>query len=200
MGRERDHFAAARLRLAEYTASGRFGWGRPLAATLLAGEMGLSPTPVREALAHLAGEGVIEREAGRGYFAPRPSSSDIAELYELHQMFVHSALGLTAAIIPACVAGADDGPVDELEPVFQRLVGQPGNTAMAREHRRIATLLRPIRRVEATVAPVPDGLRLQLLNIRSVTNAAELSKLIDEYHRDRIARSNDVYAAIRRSV
>ena len=51
--RERDQFAVARTALAGYAAAGRFGWGHPLVATSLATELGLSPTPVREALAHL---------------------------------------------------------------------------------------------------------------------------------------------------
>ncbi|WP_392354013.1 GntR family transcriptional regulator [Brevundimonas sp. LF-1] len=54
-----------------------------MVVTTLARELGLSPTPVREALARLAGEGVIEHWPGRGYFAPRLAASDIVEALRL---------------------------------------------------------------------------------------------------------------------
>lgn len=74
--RDRDPYHSALNALAGFAAAGRFGWGEPLVATALAEELRLSPTPVREALARLAGEGVIEHRPGRGYFAPSPTASE----------------------------------------------------------------------------------------------------------------------------
>ena len=65
-----DPYHMALSALSGFAGEGRFGAGMPLVVTTLARELGLSPTPVREALARLAGEGVIDHWPGRGYFAP----------------------------------------------------------------------------------------------------------------------------------
>ncbi len=65
-----DPYHMALSALSGFAGEGRFGAGTPLVVTTLARELGLSPTPVREALARLAGEGVIDHWPGRGYFSP----------------------------------------------------------------------------------------------------------------------------------
>jgi DNA-binding GntR family transcriptional regulator len=47
----------------------------------LAAAMGLSPTPVKHALARLAGEGLVEYRAGQGPSVVEPKVDDILELY-----------------------------------------------------------------------------------------------------------------------
>ena len=95
--RSRDPYNDALTALAAFAGSGRFGWGEPLVATALAAELELSQTPVREALARLAGEGLIEHRPGRGYYAPSPSADDIVDLYEIHRRLVHLAIDLLDA-------------------------------------------------------------------------------------------------------
>ena len=65
--------------------SGRFKCGQSLQEAAIAGELGVSRTPVREVLARLASEGMIHPE-GRGYIVPRLSSRDIEDIYELRLM------------------------------------------------------------------------------------------------------------------
>lgn len=54
--------------------------------------LGISPTPVREALAHLAGERLIEDRRRHGYFVPLPSWFDLIELYDLCELHLVAAL------------------------------------------------------------------------------------------------------------
>ncbi len=49
----------------------------------LATAMGVSRTPIREALARLAGDGFLERIPQRGYRVPEPSIDDLLERYPL---------------------------------------------------------------------------------------------------------------------
>src|SRR5687767_8721292 len=52
----------------------------------LAVQMGLSPTPVKHALARLAGEGLVEHRAGLGPFVAEPTVAEILDLYDCRLM------------------------------------------------------------------------------------------------------------------
>lgn len=62
----------------------------------LAGQLGTSRTPIREALARLEAEGLVERRPPRGYYPRSPNLTGVRHLYELR-----SILELQAISIPA---------------------------------------------------------------------------------------------------
>jgi len=68
--------------LREHLHSGRVRPGEPLRELVLAAELGVSRTPVREALARLASEGLVEVN-GRSYCAPSLTGGDVEDIYEL---------------------------------------------------------------------------------------------------------------------
>ncbi|NJC42062.1 DNA-binding GntR family transcriptional regulator [Brevundimonas alba] len=196
--KERDPYHIALRALTGFAGAGRFRWGEPLVATALAAELRLSPTPVREALARLAGEGVLEHRPGRGYFAPSPSTSDIAELYELHWRLAHWALDAFAAPVAWAVEGPSTTQL-RLESLYGALVAAAGNAVLARTQRRTAIQLRPIRTVEAAIAPIDiDQLERQEA-LLSTGRLADLRAEVDVYHRGRVAASQAVFAVMRRS-
>src|SRR5215470_5898991 len=51
----------------------------------LAEQLGLSPTPIKTALAALEREGFLVAVPHRGYFVPEVSTEDLLELYELRE-------------------------------------------------------------------------------------------------------------------
>jgi DNA-binding GntR family transcriptional regulator len=63
--------------------SGRFRPGERLAEEHLAEELGVSRTPVREALHKLGQDGFIEPLGSRGFCIPRDSEEEIEDLFEL---------------------------------------------------------------------------------------------------------------------
>ncbi|MHB8771314.1 MAG: GntR family transcriptional regulator [Syntrophales bacterium] len=63
--------------------SGRFRPGERLAEEHLAEELGVSRTPVREALHKLEQDGLIEPMGGRGFCIPRDSREEIEDLFEI---------------------------------------------------------------------------------------------------------------------
>jgi DNA-binding GntR family transcriptional regulator len=63
--------------------SGRFRPGERLAEEHLAEELGVSRTPVREALHKLEQDGLIEPLESRGFCIPRDSEKEIEDLFEL---------------------------------------------------------------------------------------------------------------------
>lgn len=198
MVKARDPYHEALTALAAFAGSGRFGWGEPLVATSLAEELGLSPTPVREALARLSGEGLIEHRPGRGYYAPSPGPDDIVDLYEMHRRLVHWALDLLAAQEVRLAFGPLDG--SSAEGLFIGIARAPGRAFLARAHWRATLQLRPVRAIEARVAPEESGWTTRVLPIVAAGPTDAVRQEVDAYHRDRSAVAPAVVAAMRQSM
>jgi DNA-binding GntR family transcriptional regulator len=85
--------------LREYLRAGRIPHGQPLQEAVLAAQLGVSRTPVREALARLASEGLVVAE-GRSFTVPNLSLSDVEEIYALRFLIEPEALREVAASKP----------------------------------------------------------------------------------------------------
>jgi DNA-binding GntR family transcriptional regulator len=72
--------------------SGRFSPGERLTEEHLANELGISRTPVREALHKLESEGLIKPLPSRGFIASQDSQDDIEELFEIRAVLEGYAL------------------------------------------------------------------------------------------------------------
>jgi DNA-binding GntR family transcriptional regulator len=57
--------------------------GSRLSDSVLAGELGVSRTPVREALVRLEREGFLEVDVGRGFFVKPLSAAEVEEVYPI---------------------------------------------------------------------------------------------------------------------
>jgi DNA-binding GntR family transcriptional regulator len=75
--------------------SGQIGVGAKLLEIPVSEQLGISRTPVREALALLANEGLIVSE-GRGYQVPALTGQDIADIIALRRLIEPAAAGLAA--------------------------------------------------------------------------------------------------------
>lgn len=82
--------------LARGLSTGRFLPGTRLVVRDLAEVMGLSPTPVREALQQLVAEGALTQEAGRSFRVPEFTGSDYEELRSLRVMLEGEAAASAA--------------------------------------------------------------------------------------------------------
>lgn len=81
--------------LRDKIVSGAYAAGDPLFETTLAEEMGVSRTPIREALIHLMNAGLVERN-GRAIVVTSPSPEEILEVYEV-RIFVEANAARLAA-------------------------------------------------------------------------------------------------------
>ena len=77
--------------LRDYLRAGRIATGAPLQEAALAQQLGVSRTPVREALARLASEGLVVAE-GRSFGVPALSDADIEDIYALRFLLEPEAL------------------------------------------------------------------------------------------------------------
>ena len=85
--------------LRAHLISGRFASGQMLQEEGLAAQLGVSRTPIREALARLASEGLLET-AGRSFVLPALSRTDIDDIYELRLMLEPAAVRHVAEHLP----------------------------------------------------------------------------------------------------
>lgn len=183
-----------RLRRGDFPVDSR------LAAAELAVALGLSATPVREALSRLAGEGLLEDRRGLGFFVRRLSRRDVAALYRLHlaQLVLTLEDAEPAAELIA-VEGRDDAASCELDPVaaterlFARWVESLAPRPLGLAYLRIADQLAPVRRLEPQVfadlvgeaeglrsaAPAERLARLRAFHQRRVRAADRLADLLE---------------------
>jgi DNA-binding GntR family transcriptional regulator len=103
MARVREKIVPAQLerrvyeRLRDEIASGQLKPGEQLVEARLAAELGVSKTPVREALIRLQRDGLVEIEPYRGARVLQPSPGDVREILELRRLLeCHIARELAA--------------------------------------------------------------------------------------------------------
>jgi DNA-binding GntR family transcriptional regulator len=93
--RARPLHAQARQVVLERILRGDLAPGSRLIESLLAKDLGVSRTPLREALMHLEREGFLELQPNRGFFVAPLSTEEAAELYPLVSLLESHALDLT---------------------------------------------------------------------------------------------------------
>lgn len=198
MGKGRDPYQAALSALSRFVAEGRFGWGHPLVATGLAAELRLSPTPVREAMARLAGEGVIQHLPGRGYFAPSPTAADIVGLHDLHRRYLLWRAE-TALPAPERAAGMLSAlEAKDVEGVFDQWMAD-GDDILRQAWLRTSTRLRPVRVIEGLIDEAGPAELAGLAEAVSRQDHTGALELIETYHRRRAALADKAVALMRRS-
>jgi DNA-binding GntR family transcriptional regulator len=77
--------------LRDGVVDGTLAAGEPLYEIHLADHLGMSRTPVREALKALARDGYLEELPSRGYAVPRRSLDDMREFFEIREVLESSA-------------------------------------------------------------------------------------------------------------
>lgn len=186
----RDPYGAALGAVRQFAEAGRFVPGESIVVTELAAEVGLSATPVREALACLAGEGLIERRRGRGYFYPALTTADVIDLFELQLAYLHAALTLHPrglAPLRKAVAGID--PLDGVQAVFEAIIAQSGNTALTHAHQRLIHRLAPVLRSERRAEDAANDTVAAMTDAVLKGHIPEVLGLLERHHERRCARA-----------
>lgn len=185
----RDPYNAAMVAVRRLTDAGRFVPGEPIVVTEVAAEVGFSPTPVREALARLAGEGLIDRRRGHGYFYPALSASDLIDLFELQLAYLHAALilcprGLASLRKAAAEIRIDDG----VQALFDAIVQQSANAALIEASRRVRDRMKPVLEAERHLDPEDGSAVRAMTTIIAAGRIPDLLDQVQQYHEQRCAR------------
>lgn len=193
MSRSRDPFQTALEAVLAVLDRPDLPPGAPLPATALAAELGLSPTPVREALARLAGEGVLEHLPLKGYFAPRRDAQTLRDLAELHGRLVDWSLELAEG---PCRPLEIADPVLACEAVFAAVVDRARRPILSQAQRRAALQLRPARRLEMALSADWGGAVSRLQAAARSGDRQRLRESCDAFHRSSAALAEKVAARL----
>lgn len=156
--------------------------GSQIIVTDLAAMLGLSATPVREAIARLVGEGLVEDRHRQGYFVPRFNEKRVADLYWLQDVCLRAGLRRTpgdgAARQPDLTDGADTGDMRRL---CRLIAARSGSAVLAAIVENLSDRLAPYRRAEQDIvdSAMRDALRLAI----ETADNAMLAKTIQRYFR-----------------
>jgi len=186
MPRPRDPFSLALQDLRDRAMQGLYAPGRSVVIIEEARRLRLSTTPIREALAWLCGEGLMERAPRTGYLAPRVDASLLRDRYWVRFRCLETGLELTAnqaAVAAPARDAADQGAVLDL---FDRIVRATGNRALIEAFRLVDAQLRMLAGAEARLFGDIREEALELLRIESGGSHDQLLTAIDAYHRRRM--------------
>lgn len=109
--------------LKQMLREGRFLPGARLEANRLSADLGVSMTPVRDALHRLVGERLIEASSGEGFHVPQLSEADLRDLYEWNSALLVIAIRTSNGAdvhLPPVVEGAPD-QAELTELLFSRI-------------------------------------------------------------------------------
>jgi len=112
-------------RLRDLILTNVFRPGQKLVDRDLAEQLGVSRTPVREALGRLAMMGLVEARSRRGYYVKQYTAEEMTDLYEFRKILEVSAARLAAI-------NADASQMQEFEDVLiksDELAANPSNHA-----------------------------------------------------------------------
>lgn len=152
MARNRDPFSSALAAVRERIKSGALRGGAPVIVADEAERLKLSTTPVREALAHLSGEGLVARTGSRGYMTVRLDRSAAQDQYTLRSLLIRGALeqgleGLEGLIRPRPMLDPE-APTTSVQTFFGGIVRGAGNELLSQAYDRLVVQGEPLVRAE----------------------------------------------------
>jgi DNA-binding GntR family transcriptional regulator len=175
--------------------------GEVYSAPVLAERFGVSPTPVREAMQQLAGEGAVEVIPNRGFRVARRSARELAELAEVRMLIEVPVMLRLGRVLPpdrwsrlrpfaeatvAAAATGDRAAYLESDRTFhQALLGLAGNQQLVivadNLHRRAQWGLAPDRLVRNPDLAVDADQHLALLDALAARRLDRVESLVRKH-------------------
>lgn len=107
------------LALRAAIVGGRLSSGEHINQETIARELGVSRTPVREALRLLERDGLVRLEPNRGAFVAEFTDRDLFEIYELRELLEPYAAGIACAVATRADASALRDLADRIEATWE---------------------------------------------------------------------------------
>lgn len=184
--RARDPFSLALETLRTQVTQGVYGSGGAIVIIDEARRLRLSTTPVREALACLCGEGLLERAPRAGYMAPRLDAALLRDRFWVRLRTLTTSLELTVDRADIAGPAGEAGGEGAVRDLFDRLVRETGNRALVETFRRVDAQLRMLGDAEARVFSDRDQEAGELARLGLGGSRIQLASAIEAYHRRRM--------------
>lgn len=158
--------------------SGELVHGERLTEVEVAEALGISRTPVREALRRLAAEGLVDVSQNRGASVARWGSADLQEIFDLRAILESDAAKRATSRAGSEVIVVLDGVCQEMDDVFANREGITSLNSLAELNRRFHRTI-----IEAAESP-----RLSSI-IESLTHVPVVMQTFTQYSPHALARS-----------
>lgn len=185
MTRNRDPFHQALGSLRLRVEQGFYGAGQPVVIVEEARRLRLSTTPVREALAWLAGAGLVERAPLGGYVTLQLDPATVRDRLAFRLHCLRLSLDGTAGL-PAASAPDEEGVRAMLHRDLDRLVQSSGSDALLDAFRRVSSRLAQIRGAEEQVFADLDDEAAAISTLLSQADIQALEIALSRYHHRRM--------------
>ena len=176
--------------LRDHIVHGRYTPGQRLPAAKLAADLGISRTPVREALLMLEGEGLVTGVHHQGFRVRELTREKIEKLYDLRAMLEAFAAGKAAeraAQIPAEQIEFLRSTIEDHDHLIgARQIHAPDN---------IASMMRANRRIHDTIVAASRYPRLPEL-ITQTIDPGVIYRAFDLFTREQLQRTNEFHKMI----
>lgn len=168
--------------LKQMLREGRFAPGARLEANRIAGDLGVSMTPVRDVLHRLVGERLVEASSGNGFHVPRYSEAELRDLYEWHAALISIAVRTARTQVAYNVEGGTTPSLaDRADRYFERLASLAPNREIHAAVASISDRLHPFRLLE------PDVLEAFLEELDELEHAGTgIQQFVRRYHMRRM--------------
>jgi len=155
--------------------------GAPLREAAIATQLGVSKTPVREALGRLEQEGLVEATSFKGAVVTDYSERDLQEIYELREL-------LEGVAVRAAATEADDATLAALHEVIER-------SRAARDAEDLVLLAELLGRFDQIIFEQVENARIRNLIETLRAHLTRIGKLTEEIP-GRVEASVEEHAAI----
>ncbi len=171
--------------------------GQLLQIGVLADELGVSTTPVREALTRLAAERMIMSVPKRGFFARTPSEDDILGLYSVNQTILDAAVARwpeepgpatpaeAAAEVPVQERSAEQ-LTRQTGDLFLQVALRSGVGEFAEIVRNMNDRLHHARVLECEIVPNVFIEMARIAALAAAHDAGQLRQALQAYHEERV--------------
>lgn len=200
MARNRDPFTQALASLRDRIHSGALAGGAPVIVQDEAQRLRLSTTPVREALARLSGEGLVERAASGGYVTVRFDATATRDRWAMHAHYVMIAVELNARALgprrPPAPPFEPDRPIASANRLFSSLICSAGNRVLWDAFLNVSGQLDLVRRYEAVLFDDLGDEARGLYAAYSGATRPEFAEAVGRYHDRRMGAAGALAALV----
>jgi len=164
--------------------AGQWPPGYHLDTARIADDLGVSKSPVRDSLNHLAGERMVEFAAGAGFHVPRFDETRLKDLLDLNLHLLLIALRSGFVVEPGSLIL--DSARDFASQRFLRLARASGNREIAEVIAGINDRLSTVRRFETMVLSEPDAILEEMDRVLSTRpDRSVIGEILTRYHDER---------------